>query len=148
MISFTLKPYVGALPITFDMDADDVAALLGPPDLVRQTDFEQYSELRGTLQLRYSARDTKVQEILLLPNSVLRFEGADLFSQPCPVDYLMQFDAEPYEHAGFVLFAKLGIAISGCHSGETEQEAIMVLSKRVFDDLRRRSLTKWRRFRR
>jgi hypothetical protein len=135
MIDFTLVPYVGARPITFDMSQFEVEGIVGPPASVETNDFGETEERRGPLTIRYSTQDLKVVEIAFLPQGRLFYQGVGLFQKADVITFLSQYD-RPFEIVGFVVFLELGITLTGFHDNDESQKAITVFREGRWDDCR------------
>lgn len=136
MKTFTLRPYIGADPVTFEMTVKDVAKVLGPAKQVRTTDLDERDEVRGKVSVRYSSSDGKAIELAFLPGATLLFQSHDLFTEEHIVDFLIQHDTQPFECLGFLIFLKLGITLTGFHDQAESQRAITVFRRGRWDELR------------
>ncbi|PHS00954.1 MAG: hypothetical protein COA78_23225 [Blastopirellula sp.] len=137
MISeFTLVPYVGARPVTFEMTAADVEEILGPAEAVNMNDLGERDERRGPMNVRYSQDDGKVVEIGFDPTAGLLFHGSNLCNESSLVEFLLQFDPQPFEWVGFLIFLELGITATGFHDEDESQKAITVFRKGRWDEFR------------
>jgi hypothetical protein len=126
---FSLVPYVGAIPVTFEMSSTDVESVIGPPSSVETNFIGERDERRDGLSIRYSIADGKVVEVSFLPGVDLVFEGRNMFKEPDLVGYLRQFDQEVYEYMGFLIFLDLGITVTGFHDNDDAQKAIVAFRK-------------------
>ena len=134
-MEFELKPYVGALPITFEMDADAVKKCIGAPGKTQTIDGElresrpQKRSLSMPLHVDYSAAG-KVVEIEFQKGSVLTYKGTDLFKQRDLIRFLAA-DDRPKSFMGTIIFLNLGIS-----TGPDEpRKTINVFAKGRFDPL-------------
>jgi hypothetical protein len=137
-MTFVLRPYIGADPLSFDMDSFAVAAVLGPPQAVKINRLGERAENRRGVGIRYSAADGKVAEIGLVPSESLVFEGHDLLHNPDPVGVLMTFDPVPLESVGFLVFLELGVTLTGFHDDDVSQQAATIFRRGRWDDVRSR----------
>ena len=142
MTEFVLQPYVGAIPVTFEMSPADVQQLLGSPARIetnglgeREEEWHDEKDWRDSVTVRYSKIDGKVEEIAFLPAAKLIYQGHDLFRDEGVIDFLSQYDI-PYEIVGFVVFLELGITVTGFHDNDESQKAIVVCRKGRFDAFR------------
>ncbi len=133
---FTLVPYVGPEPVTFDMTASDVERALGQAQAISLNDFGERDECRGPLSIRYSMDDGKVVELAFDPKVKVLFHGENLFEHPALIQFLLQFDSKPFEWVGFLIFLELGITVAGFHDGDESQKGITVFRKGRWDDFR------------
>jgi hypothetical protein len=136
MTTFTLDPYVGALPIDFNMTASDVGRVLGPPRKVLPSALGGYDELRQDINIGYTTEGS-IAGIVLLPNSSLLFEGQDLFRAPDTVGFLSQFDS-PMTAVGMIMFLELGVRLSGFHDSNEADKAIEVVRRGHWDEFKSR----------
>jgi len=137
MMEFSIHPYEGASPITFEMTAAAVEALLGPPDVVRLNELGERDELRGKISVRYSSVDNKVVEIAFVPGVAVSLHGCSLFEAQDLVDFLLNLDPYPLEFVGFLIFLRLGITVTGFHDQDEAQKAITVFREGRWDEFRR-----------
>jgi hypothetical protein len=110
MTVFTLQPYVGALPITFEMDPADVAKVLGSPDRVLTNYLGEVEEHRGPVRISYHGTDGTVAEIEFYPGATLSLHDADLLEIENPIEYMLQFDSQVYEFVDILIFLELGVS--------------------------------------
>jgi hypothetical protein len=137
MSSFLLDPYIGALPVTFNMSPEDVSHILGAPDSVRLNKASERDERRGPVAIRYSSNDHKVVEISFLPTAHVFLQGEDLFRNDNAIGFVSQYD-RPLEFVGFVVFLDLGITLAGFHDKDDSQKAISAFRKGRWDKFRDR----------
>jgi hypothetical protein len=91
MTVFTLQPYVSALPVTFDMEPDEVETVLGSPDRVYESRLlHERNEQRGCLFVRYDSNDHKVAEITFAPGAMLYLNNVNLFEIEDPIAYMLE----------------------------------------------------------
>lgn len=136
MITFTVEPFVGPLPLQFGMTPTEVEAILGPPDRVFPDHFGNMSESRKHLSIGYSAATGLLIEVVFAPGSQLFFQGQNLFSVSNPIDFLRKSDPLPQLCVGFVFFLMLGIRLSGFHDHDDMQKAIGVTAKGHWDEFK------------
>jgi len=136
MIRYELVPYQGVLPITFEMTPADVAALLGPPELIDRSELDERNEARGGVAIRYDSGDNKVCEMAFLPGVPLYFNGRSLFLETDPIGVLKTFDRTPLLIVGFVVFFKLGLTLTGFHDDDNAEQAITAFRLGRWDDLK------------
>ncbi len=141
--NFELKPYSGAKPVDFGMDPEAVKTALGKkPERVENYDDSKTIKneyYAGGVRVHYD-RDAAVDEISFVPrdNLPLLFEGIDLFdSQQTknPLTILLREDDKPLDDYGFIVFEKLGIAVTGYHDNDKSQRAITIFRKGRWTDL-------------
>lgn len=130
-----LVPYIGIGSIHFGMVADAVADVAGPPDSTSINRKNELEEYRGDLIVRFDAETNQVVELAVGPKFGVTVEGKDLYDLADPVSYLETKDPNPVECFGFVLFLNLGIALTGFHDQDPEQEAITVFKRHRWDGM-------------
>ncbi len=131
---FDIDPYVGPLPVTFEMSSTDVENIIGPAtkDRIRRSGHRE--EFRSFVNIRYALDDGKVEEVGFVPTPSLLFKGSRLFRVPDVIALLSQYDPTPYETLGAVLFLKLGISMTGFFDSDSEgDKAITVFRKGTWD---------------
>lgn len=133
-ITFTIAPYIGALPISFDMDDKQVAAILGVPKRVKTDVDGNITQNYGLIKIGISHVDGKVYHVGFSPGVKVQFDGNNLFDLPDLVGFLCQHDPEPYQWVGFLFFLELGISVSGFHDNDESQKAINAFRKGTWDE--------------
>ncbi len=124
-MEFTLEPYIGALPLTFEMGPGEVEKTIGPVERSTikggvRVDF-RWSGKKPWMPVHvfYSAAE-KLEEIEFNKDCVLKYKGIDLFRRKNVLNLLAKEDT-PKEYMGTVFFFKLGIAMRGFHDPETDK---------------------------
>ena len=131
---FDIEPYVGPLPLTFEMSSADVESIIGPAKYDRIMWSGHREEFRSFMNNYYALDDGKVEVVGFVPTPSLLFKGHRLFSIPDPIALLRQYDPDPYEDLGFTVFLKLGISITGFSETDSEgDKAITVFRKGAWD---------------
>ena len=139
MIEFTLAPYIGSLPITFEMSPADVEKVVGPATSIRTMASGKREERRRTFIVRYLEEDNKVVEITFLPAAILMYQGQNLLKTDDVIGFLSKRDM-PFEHVGFVIFFQLGLMVTGFHDNDDSQKAMTVVRKGMLDRLKGRAI--------
>jgi hypothetical protein len=129
-----LKPYEGAGPIVFGMNAGEVATLIGSPR-------SSAKNRRGETVLRYekmhiTLSNEGVVEVELLPESGAYLSDVEVFSDPHALRKLCALDGAPKECLGAVILMNLGASVTGLHNQEDNQKSISVFARGRFDVLR------------
>ncbi len=136
MTQFQFEPYVGTLPIRFGMTPAQVEQIVGPPAQVGQNFLGERDEQRGGVNVRYSKTATSVVEVSLLPAMQLLLDSRDLFRERDPIQTILQYDPNPFEWVGFIIFLEIGLAITGYHDDDASQRAITAFCKGRWDPYR------------
>ena len=136
MTDMNLIPYVGVGSIRFGMTPEKVAAVLGKPDSTTTSGRGELEEHRSEMTLRYDSEGNELVEISLYPDSGLNLDGENLYGSTDLTRYLLSKDPNPVECFGFLLFLKLGIATTGFHDEDEDQEAISIFKKGLWDSMR------------
>jgi hypothetical protein len=130
---FSIKPYVGALPVAFGMRTDDVIALLGEP-VRRSTNFRrQMTYDYDYVNIGFDLKLTVVH-VGFVPGANVEFEHQSVFLRET-FEKLVKLDAEAKELVGFVVLLKLGIAFTGFHDEDQSQRSISVFVAGAYDEL-------------
>jgi hypothetical protein len=131
---FVIEPGVGPRPILFEMAPSDVRNVLGlEPEWVDTTPIEErkmreeYPEFIG---VDYDNND-QVYSVSFSPlgKIELRFGSVNLFDDGAginPITVFLKADPSPYESYGFIIFDKIGVAVTGYHNNDRSQRAITV----------------------
>jgi hypothetical protein len=136
VISLDIRPFEGALPITFGMPRGRVIEILGNPDFSNK-DGDNWGTL---LEINIGYDQHGVVDHIGLGgrgDNELRFEGQILWSSnqhPDPNPTFLAFDPEPLERVGFLYFTKLGIATTGYHDDDPHQQAISIYPRGAKDE--------------
>jgi hypothetical protein len=129
--AFDIYPYVGPLPLRFEMRRDDVPGCLGVPAKPFRAD-----DWFGSVRVGYT--DTQeVADVGFGPREVaLSFLGKRLWDDEQiedPMPSLLQHDAQPLEFYGFIVFLKIGVTCTGFHDDNRSQRAITVFRRGLWD---------------
>ncbi|MDJ0839153.1 MAG: hypothetical protein QNK37_21735 [Acidobacteriota bacterium] len=137
-LQFEIVPYFGVKPVMFGFRPPKVRKCFGFDPEVTIDMGEREEDYAGVL-VRYSEKKNMVVELTFAPNTApLLFKGEQLLGPgavPNPLDVFLKYDNKPLETVGFVLFMKLGIAVTGYHDGDVSQRAITIFAKNHWDDL-------------
>jgi hypothetical protein len=140
MQNFDIHPFVGALPIAFGMNRDNVHAILGSPDSTSTTWNNSGSSDHWNASGMNVGYDNSgiVDHVGFGPGRVsLRILGTELWTddhQADPNSVLLQLDSEPLERVGFLFFTRLGVTTTGYHDDDEYQRAITVYPRGKEDD--------------
>jgi len=134
---FELKPYVGAGDIAFGMTPNDVEFSIGKPDDISVNHLNQRVEFRSFMNLGYS---TDEEQNLIHIGFGRQMEGVrfkDIFifieSDKVVLQKLIDEDPQPFLYLGFVVFLKLGIALTGFHDNDISQKAVTQFVRGAWD---------------
>jgi hypothetical protein len=139
MLTFDVKPFVGALPIRFGMSRLEVHRILGNPESSypiwdKSGTSEYWLEFRicvgfdlvgQVMHVGFTRPDCF--SMVLFDATVWSLEVAD----PNPV--LLQFDGSPVEDLGILVFTNIGIATTGFHDDDEHQRALTVFPHGAYD---------------
>ena len=132
--TLVIEPGVGVRPILFGMTPGDVRNALGmKPEWIDTTPIgkrkmrEDYPEFIG---VDYDNND-QVYSVSFSPlgKVELRFGSVNLFDDEAginPITVFLKADPSPYESYGFIIFDKIGVAVTGYHNDDKSQRAITV----------------------
>src|SRR5690349_15249685 len=123
--TYTLEPYIGALPVRFGMTERDVSRVLGKPKRVTTNFLGEREDQRDGVFVRYS-ENGGVIDLSLLPPKTLLFHGADLLNATDPIRVLLGRDPDPFEWVGSVIFLAIGVSLTGYHDGDFSDRAITI----------------------
>jgi hypothetical protein len=131
---FVIEPGIGVRPILFGMTPNDVRNALGrAPEWTDTIPIEDrkmrecYPEFIG---VDYDDND-QVYSVSFTPvgDVELQFASVNLFDDEVginPIAVFLKADPSPCESHGFIIFDKLGIAVTGYHDNNESQRAITV----------------------
>ena len=141
MISLSLTPFVGALPIRFGMERKEVHSVFGTPN-ASGTDSDSWGK-RLEICVGFDGHG-RVDHIGLSPGEYeLLWNGTRVWTpehraDPNPI--LLRDDRSPLERVGFWYFTRLGIATTGFHDGDTSQESASMYPRGAKDSFLARAL--------
>ena len=133
-MTFTIVPYVGALPIKFGMLEEEIVAIIGEPMIRSRTAGGHKCRDYDTFTVGYSD-DGKVNHIGFLPGSQVELNGVDPF-HPLGFEKLLEMDGQAMELLGAVVLLNLGIALEGFDTDDESGKGIAVFVKCEYDNLR------------
>jgi hypothetical protein len=109
-----------------------VSAVLGAKESQRKGDSSEY---RFASKIRVGYSPTGVQDLSFCPDKsiTVTFQGSDLLNDNERFNVLLKADEEPVERLGFLVFPKIGIAVTGFHDGKKSQRALTVYARGAFD---------------
>lgn len=129
--AFDISPYVGPLPLRFDMRRHDVPACFGVPAKPFRAD-----DWFGSVRVGYTEAQ-EVADVGFGPRDVtLSFSGKRLWDDERiddPMPLLLQHDPEPMAFYGFIVFLKIGVTCTGFHDDDSSQRAITVFRRGLWD---------------
>lgn len=140
-MAFNIEPFIGALPVRFDMQRSFVHRLLGPPEASHSiwdksgtTDY--WNESR--INVAYDNAGV-VKHIGFCPGgcelSVCGTLIWTLDDQSDPNPHLIRRDPTPVESVGILIYPALGISTSGFHDGDESQLSLTVSPAGTWDDI-------------
>ena len=116
------------------MTPQEVAAVLGPVRNTRQNRKDQLVEYRNDgSRVQYSETEGVIEMSFAQP-SRLMLGSTDLLSGHNQVAILSSLDDQPMEYAGFLFFFKIGLAMTGFHDRQKDQEAITVFKDGLWNN--------------
>jgi len=138
-MTFDIEPFKGAAPVIFGMPRDNLVSLLGTPGVAGESDswgprFEinvGYDDFGGVNHVGFSPGEFELRcdgEIIWTPES-----------HPDPNYKLLEFDGEPLERLGFLVYTKIGVTTTGYHDDDPAQFAITAFPKGAWDELLEKS---------
>lgn len=142
--SFEIEPYQAAKPVEFGMSPDEVTGKLeeNPSSEEKYPDTQKLKNryyFDGAVRVHFDQNET-VDEISFVPRSgvSLSFNGENLFDEKTvgnPLTVFLKQDKNPLDDYGFIVFEKLGVAVTGYHDRDKSQRAITVFKKGRWTDL-------------
>lgn len=135
--SFEISPLQGAGGLRFGMSPPQVAQLLGPADKISKNHLGQRVEFRSFMNVAYSVADPLRLEHFGFGRQMegLTMGGVALFQVPelQALRALNRLDDQPRLYLGFVVFLKLGMALTGFHDNDLAQKAITLFPEGTWD---------------
>jgi hypothetical protein len=140
-VAFDIEPFVGALPVRFGMNRDEVHASLGRPEASRPiwnksgtTDYWN----KARINVGYDNAGTVTHAGFGPGGYTLSLRGRQLWSiaeQPDPNPLLLLLDPTPLESVGILIFPAIGISTSGYHDDDDAQLSVTASPPGAWDDV-------------
>lgn len=140
-MSYEISPYVGVGPLRFGMTPAQTLQILGAPRFSRR-DAHRLRQMYGlagpalTFRAAAGSEEVELAEIGFARTAAdIVYRGTNLFTgkRPAVVSLLCSEDPEPKEIAGTLVFARLGITLTGFHSGPEESMAVTAFALGIWD---------------
>jgi hypothetical protein len=125
---------VGAL--RFGMSPAQVHEILGAPRFARIDPGHLREMYGGNPALTFTGTDLRLVEIgFVKPATEVIFRGANLFAGECHavVNRLCSDDPDPKDVVGTLVFRKLGISLTGFHTGHKASLAVTAFAPGTWD---------------
>ena len=140
MHCFDIKPFEGALPLTFGLPIAAVHEQLGTPELVSQIwDKSGHTHywLESAVNIGFNNTGALMHFGFAPGPYRLQLDGVpvwdhDLHDDPNPK--LLKLDPSPIEYVGFLIFLELGVTTTGYHDGDDSQRALTAFRRGDYDD--------------
>lgn len=135
-MTLQITPYASFGPLAFNTTTKtDCALLLGEPLRKRNNrkGIEEYEY--DQFVVRFDPKTLTVIECTLLPYADATIDGIKVTWDRPFLRLACKQDPSPRDVHGFIVFQRLGIAVTGIHDDDDSQLAITVFSKGGFDDL-------------
>lgn len=139
MLSFDIRPYTGALPLSFGISRAEVHRVLGTPQVASPPLAHRgYSDSwdDGNIQIGYDA-NLAVNHIGFGPGEfALSLCGSPLWTtdeHPDPISALLQQDPDPWETLGFLVFDRIGITTTGYHDQDDNDLSLCLYPRGKWD---------------
>lgn len=129
-----IVPYNSVGPITFELNEDSVRSTLNAP-LSARANTSGELELVFSEQIVRLSPNAGVVEVSVLPEGKPTVSGVEVFTQPDALQVLLHLAETAWETVGFLVFSKLGVAITGLHDGDKSQRAVSAFTRGRWDEL-------------
>lgn len=130
-----IAPNIGVDDITFGMTEADVQSRLGLcSSSGKNSSGEVYQDWQQ-FSVRYALDGSGVVEIAINKGVPLSIEGRAIRRDNI-LDELFRLDPSPVECLGFLLFLEIGVATTGYHDLDPEQESVSVFRRGRWESLR------------
>ncbi len=141
MTSFDIRPYEGALPLTFGMSVDSVHGRLGTPERVsRIWDNTGHTHYWHNSCVNFAFdNDGRLKHCGFGPGAyTLSLNGTNIWlpdSHADPNPILLSLDPQPLEYVGFLIFLQLGVTTTGYHDDDPGQHAVTAFVRGDYDEM-------------
>lgn len=137
-----IHPYEGFDSIRFNKSSkSDVIAIYGQPTTIRKNRNGASEFHYKDFVLRFDSASETFRECTLLPYAKAIISGVEVTWADTFLLELCKLDAAPWNAYGFIIFAKLGIAVTGIHDNDESQMAITLFDRCDLDEFLRGSTT-------
>lgn len=138
---YEILPYVGVGALRFGMTSPQIRQILGAPRFSRR-DAHRLREMYGvggpalTFRAAAGSEEAELAEIGFTKAATdIVYRGTNLFAgkRPAVIGMLCNEEPEPREVSGTLVFPRLGITLTGFHSGPEENMAVTAFAPGVWD---------------
>ncbi len=131
-----VEPYKSFGPLNFgESTREDCMAQFGTPKQIRKNREGAEEYHYDEFIIRFDSVTNTVRECTLLPWAKASIAGFDITWDRAFIKNAYNFDQSPQNVYGFIVFNRLGIAVTGIHDHDDSQLAITAFSKGDFDEL-------------
>ena len=129
-IKFSVEPYLGALPLRFNMMPSEVASIMGPPSKTNENgrEIEEFRWTKDAPRCVSYTSSRRLIEIAFHSENNVKFRDIDLCHTRNLIVALEKYDDEPMEFSETIVFLKLGIAFSA-HDNDAKDRGVGVFRK-------------------
>lgn len=135
-MTFEINPYVGPLPLRLGMTQDQVAEVLGQPQVVSKNRLGEPTHNFDFCAVGYDKDTLSANYFGFTPGGSVAYKGVSLFNNPNALRFMLEEDGEPIEFVGFILLLKLGVSLSGFHDNDQSQLAVNMFERGRFEKYR------------
>jgi hypothetical protein len=138
---YEILPYVGVGALRFGMTPPQVRQILGAPRFSRR-DAHRLREMYGlggpalTFRAVEGSEEAELAEIGFAKAATdVVYRGTNLFAgkRPAVISMLCSEDPEPRDVTGTLVFPRLGITLTGFHSGPEQSMAVTAFARGIWD---------------
>jgi hypothetical protein len=131
-----ITPYVSFGALMFNKTTKDECVLLLGEPLNKRTNRKGAEEYEyQQFIVRFNTATPTVRECTLLPYTNASIDEITVTWDKTFLRQACEKDSSPRDVYGFIVFNRLGIAVTGIHDDDESQLAITAFSKGEFDDL-------------
>ena len=135
-MTIEIIPYSAFGPLSFGKTTKhECVLLLGDPlkERINRKGIEEFEYEQFIV--RFNSKTMTVRECTLLPHADAIISGITVTWDRNFLRLACEQDQSPRDVYGFIVFQRLGIAITGVHDDDESQLAVTAFSKGEFDDL-------------
>lgn len=137
LIKFEIESFVGALPLRFGMNPDEVVSVIGEPEtrglhFLGGLNFSYYAPGLA-LNVGFDKDSGLATHFGFGRLSSVSFKGLDVFGDPVAWKSIVRMSSDCHEWVGLVILCDLGIQLSGFHDDDVSQLGIVTFPQGRYD---------------
>jgi len=134
-MTLEIKSYIGINNLRFEHSTkNDAISCFGKPNMERKTRLGNIEYEYDYFILRFAPLTYTLLECTLLPYAEATINGIAVTWDKNFLKQLCQLDGSPKNAYGFIIFSKIGLAVTGIHDNDESQLAITAFCKNELNE--------------